>query len=278
MTHAQLLPPHDAARRRRHDGAAVAGVAATSGATSRRRPSRPARRRCGWPCCSPATAFTARSGGPRAKAESMELGKVLAPLADFREKMLFIRGLYNERGAQGQHPQLADRQPALRRAAGLRRRDPLRHQHRPVARAALRPLDQGAEPGAGLREVEPVGPQELLDALQLAHFVELADHADAAGAVSGAGLRPAVQGRGRSAATRACSTPCWPTPATCAGRSARPISASSTSTSTRCARSSSGSSRPASRASCRAGGRRSTSRTSRARPTASRRTSPSTCG
>ncbi len=28
----------------------------------------------------------------------MELGQVLAPLNDFREKMLFIRGLYNERG------------------------------------------------------------------------------------------------------------------------------------------------------------------------------------
>ena len=148
----------------------------------------------------------------------MELGKVLAPLADFREKMLFIRGLYNERGPEGQHPQLADRQPALGRSAGLRRRDPLGHQRRPVARRNVRPLDQGAEPGAGLREVEPVGPQELLDALQLAHLVELADHADAAGALPGPGLRPAVQGRGQNAATRACSTPCWPTPATCAAQ------------------------------------------------------------
>ncbi len=185
--------------------------------------------------------FHSKEWWAKGEGKSMELGKVLAPLADFREKLLFIRGLYNERGAQGEHPQLADRQPALRRAARLRRRDPLRHELRPAARPALRPLDQGAEPGAGLREVEPVGPQELLDALQLAHLVDLADDADAAGAVPGPGLRPAVQGRGRSRATRACSTPCSPTPATCAARSARPTSASSTSTSTRSARSSSGS-------------------------------------
>ena len=31
----------------------------------------------------------------------MELGQVLAPLADFREKMLFIRGLYNEQALKG---------------------------------------------------------------------------------------------------------------------------------------------------------------------------------
>src|SRR5207245_10374324 len=31
----------------------------------------------------------------------MELGKVLAPLTDFREKMLFIRGLYNEEALKG---------------------------------------------------------------------------------------------------------------------------------------------------------------------------------
>ncbi len=32
---------------------------------------------------------------------SMELGQVLAPLNDFREKMLFIRGLYNEQALKG---------------------------------------------------------------------------------------------------------------------------------------------------------------------------------
>jgi hypothetical protein len=33
--------------------------------------------------------------------KSMQLGKVLAPLSDFREKMLFIRGLYNEQALKG---------------------------------------------------------------------------------------------------------------------------------------------------------------------------------
>ncbi len=39
----------------------------------------------------------------RAQGEgaSMELGQVLAPLADLREKMLFIRGLYNEQALKG---------------------------------------------------------------------------------------------------------------------------------------------------------------------------------
>ena len=65
----------------------------------------------------------------------MELGKVLAPLARLpREDALHPRPLQRG-GAEGEHPQLADRQPALRRAARLRRRDPVRHQHRPAARA-----------------------------------------------------------------------------------------------------------------------------------------------
>src|SRR3954447_15273318 len=39
----------------------------------------------------------------RAKGEGkkMELGKVLTPLSDFREKMLFVRGLYNEEAQKG---------------------------------------------------------------------------------------------------------------------------------------------------------------------------------
>ena len=57
--------------------------------------------------------------------------------------------------------------------------------------------DEGAEPGAGLRAVDRGDPQELLDDLQLAHLVEFADHADAAGAVPGPGVRPPVPRRGR---------------------------------------------------------------------------------
>ena len=37
----------------------------------------------------------------KGEGASMELGKVLTPLADFREQMLFIRGLYNEEALKG---------------------------------------------------------------------------------------------------------------------------------------------------------------------------------
>src|SRR5262249_55951443 len=99
--------------------------------------------------------------------------------------------------AQGQHPQLADGQLALRGPAGLGGRDPLGHEHRPGAGPATWALDEGAEPGPGVRGVEPVRPQELLDAVQLAYLVDLADDADAPGPVPRPGVRPAVQGRGQ---------------------------------------------------------------------------------
>src|SRR5258706_15298895 len=37
----------------------------------------------------------------KGEGKGMELGKVLSPLSDFREKMLFIRGLYNEEAQKG---------------------------------------------------------------------------------------------------------------------------------------------------------------------------------
>src|SRR5882672_3367291 len=37
----------------------------------------------------------------KGEGKQMELGKVLAPLTDFREKMLFVRGLYNEEAQKG---------------------------------------------------------------------------------------------------------------------------------------------------------------------------------
>src|SRR4051812_11584201 len=73
---------------------------------------------------------------------------------------------------QREYPQLADREHALRRADRLRRRDPLGHELRPGARPDLWPLHQGAEPGPRVRALEPLGAQELLDALQLTYFVE----------------------------------------------------------------------------------------------------------
>ena len=37
----------------------------------------------------------------KGEGKSMELGQVLAPLQDFREKLLFISGLYNEQALKG---------------------------------------------------------------------------------------------------------------------------------------------------------------------------------
>ena len=130
--------------------------------------------------------------------------------------MLFIRGLYNEEALKGNihSSQTGNLLSGAPLASGGEIRSGTSIDQ--LLAQTLRPLDQGAEPRARLREVEPVGPQELLDALQLAHLVELADDADAAGALPRARLRPPLQGRGPARATRACSTPCWPTPATCA--------------------------------------------------------------
>src|SRR6266446_9197649 len=45
--------------------------------------------------------FHSREWWAKGDGKQMELGKVLAPLTDFREKMLFVRGLYNEEAQKG---------------------------------------------------------------------------------------------------------------------------------------------------------------------------------
>jgi hypothetical protein len=45
--------------------------------------------------------FHSREWWAKGEGKSMELGKVLEPLADFRERMLFIRGLYNAEAQKG---------------------------------------------------------------------------------------------------------------------------------------------------------------------------------
>lgn len=45
--------------------------------------------------------FHSREWWAKGEGQNMELGQVLAPLADFREKLLFIRGLYNEQALKG---------------------------------------------------------------------------------------------------------------------------------------------------------------------------------
>src|SRR5882762_4973913 len=45
--------------------------------------------------------FHSKEWWAQGEGKSMELGKVLTPLTEFREKMLFIRGLYNEEAQKG---------------------------------------------------------------------------------------------------------------------------------------------------------------------------------
>src|SRR5204863_1380595 len=45
--------------------------------------------------------FHSKEWWARGEGKSMELGKVLTPLSDFREKMLLIHGLYNAEALKG---------------------------------------------------------------------------------------------------------------------------------------------------------------------------------
>src|SRR5687768_3462826 len=45
--------------------------------------------------------FHSKEWWAKGEGKNLELGKVLEPLSDFREKMLFIRGLYNEEALKG---------------------------------------------------------------------------------------------------------------------------------------------------------------------------------
>ena len=45
--------------------------------------------------------FHSKEWWAKGEGKAMELGQVLAPLANYREKMLFIRGLYNEQALKG---------------------------------------------------------------------------------------------------------------------------------------------------------------------------------
>src|SRR5688500_6532251 len=45
--------------------------------------------------------FNSKEWWVKGEGKNMELGQVLAPLQDFREKMLFVKGLYNEQALKG---------------------------------------------------------------------------------------------------------------------------------------------------------------------------------
>ena len=229
-------------------------------------------------CLFSGNGFHSREWWAKGEGAEMELGKVLEPLSPFREKLLFLRGLYKPKPSSA--ASIAAR-PATCSPAPIW---PAAAKSAPAS-AAIRSSpsdcdgpDQGAEPRAGLRAVDRGHAQELLDGLQLAHLVELADHADAAGNLSGPGLRPAVPQRGRPgrqerARRRARRHDRPPRQ----GQPVRPAAARRVSVVGPRGRAAD---RPGGqgRVGCKAGGRRSPSPTCRAPPTACRRTSTSTCG
>ena len=132
--------------------------------------------------------FHSREWWAKGAGRQMELGQVLAPLADFREKLLFIRGLFNAEALKGNihSSQTGNLLSGAPLASGGEIRSGTSVDQ--VLAQTGRPRDQGPQPGAGLREVESLGPQELLDAVQLAHLVDFAHDSHAAGTLSGARL------------------------------------------------------------------------------------------
>ena len=85
-----------ASRWRCHGWNPDASGAMLPGTTSNR-----AKRRLEWRFCFPAAGTIVASGGPRAPAPDMELGKVLTPLNDYRESLVFVQGLYNAEALKG---------------------------------------------------------------------------------------------------------------------------------------------------------------------------------
>ena len=97
----QILTSHDASRRRRYDGAAVAGIAQRVGRCFERGRRMASEAPVRLAVLFAGNGFHSQEWWAKGEGKSMELGQVLAPLADYREKMLFIRGLYNEQALKG---------------------------------------------------------------------------------------------------------------------------------------------------------------------------------
>ena len=105
----------------------------------------------------------------------MELGKVLEPLRAIPRERRSSFAACTTRGAE-RETSTARKPATCSRAAPWRAAGEIRSGtsvDQMVAKRKRAGADEGAEPGARLRDVDRVGTQELLDALQLAHFVEL---------------------------------------------------------------------------------------------------------
>jgi len=85
----------------------------------------------------------------KGEGADMELGKVLHPLNDFRDRMVFIRGLYNAEALKGNihSSQTGNLLSGARLASGGRIQSGT---SRSIRRATDRPSNQAAEPRAWL--------------------------------------------------------------------------------------------------------------------------------
>ena len=130
----------------------------------------------------------------------------------FREKLLFLRGLYNQEALIGgiHSCQTGNLLTGAHLASGGEIRSGV-SMDQVVAERPQGP-DQGAEPGAGLRAVDRGPAQELLDDLQLAHLVELGRPRRRRWSCTPPWPSTACSATRSAGPTRACSTPSWTTP------------------------------------------------------------------
>ena len=209
--------------------------------------------------------FHSKEWWAKGEGKAMELGKVLAPLTDFREKMLFVRGLYNAEALKGnihssQTGNLLSGAPLasggeIRSGTSIDQLLAQRYGHSTKVPSLVLGCEKSNPSvhknysmlySSHISWSSPTTPTplELYPALAFDRL-----------------FKDEVQRGDKSVLDAVLADATRPPPAT----SARATSASSTSISTRCAKWSSASRTPARRASCKAGGRRWTSRTSRAR-------------
>ena len=73
--------------------------------------------------------FHSKEWWAKGTGKDMQLGKVLEPFAKYKEKLLLIRGLYNEQALKGNIHSFTNRQFALRRTTRIRRGDSVRDEH-----------------------------------------------------------------------------------------------------------------------------------------------------
>ena len=72
--------------------------------------------------------FHSKEWWARGEGRDLQLGQVLSPLNDYRERMLFVKGLYNEEAQKGNIHSSQTGNLFFRCAPGFGRGDPLRHQ------------------------------------------------------------------------------------------------------------------------------------------------------